>query len=323
VNKRLIRGIYFLIGFLVLFGVARLYYHLTDDFRLANIIYPLPFDAPWQVPSLTPDEYQHLKQIFDQKFSYIGKGAQSYAFASEDEEYVLKFFKFKHLKPNLLVESLPPIFPFKDYKQNCIERKKRKLISVFKGYDLAFRENRQISELIYLHLLPTQHLQLKARVKDKIGFERVINLDEVVFLVQRKGETLRTRLRHLLDQHHLQEAKQALASILEMYMAEYQKGIFDHDHGVLHNTGFVGQRPFHLDVGKLNKDERMQKVEFYKKDLEHVIWRISNWMKNSYPEYYPEFSHFLEEQYQKLTGEKLEIERIDPKQFKKRKHIGF
>ena len=84
-----------------LFGIARLYYRLTDDFRLANITYELPFKPSWKVPSLTKEEYSRLAQITNQKFTYIGKGAQCYAFASEDGEYVLKFFKFKHLKPNM------------------------------------------------------------------------------------------------------------------------------------------------------------------------------------------------------------------------------
>lgn len=323
-NRRLKKWMYYFLAFLLIFGIIRLYYNLTDDFRIANITYELPFEAPWKVPILNPDEYQNLKHLLNQKFSYIGKGAQCYAFVSEDEQYVLKFFKFKHLKPNLFIQYLPSIAPFWDYKQSCIERKKRKLMSVFNGYDLAFQENRQTSELIYLHLLPTQHLQLKATIIDKMGLERIINLDDVVFIIQRKGETLRTRLRHLLKQNQVGEAQQAMASILEMYISEYKKGIYDHDHGVLHNTGFIGNQPFHLDIGKLNKDERMQQVEFYKKDLEHVIWKMDVWIKGSYPQYYPEISHFLAQQYQKWTGEMLDLQAIDPKRFKKkRKLLGF
>jgi hypothetical protein len=315
---------FFISSFLILFGAARLYYYLTDDFRLANITYDLPFEAPWEVPSLNSEEYENLKNILSQKFSYIGKGAQCYAFISEDDQYILKFFKFKHLKPSLLVEYLPAFPPFKEYKQKGIERKKRKLISVFNGYDLAFRENRQTSELIYLHLLPTQFLNLTAIIKDKMGFERSIYLDDVVFLVQRKGETLRTRLRHLLDQERIQEAQQSMASIIDMYISEYAKGIYDHDHGVLHNTGFIGERPFHLDVGKLNQDMRMQQKDFYKKDLEHVVWKMDVWIKANYPQYYQEFSHFLAQQYQKWTDDSLDVSSIDPKRFKKRRKLfGF
>lgn len=303
---------------LALFGLIRLYYRLTDDFRLSNISHTLPFEAPWKTLSTTSEEQESLRQIFSQKFVYLGKGAQCYAFASEDGQYVLKFFKFKHLKPNLFVENLPSISLIGEYKNKCIERKKRKLYGVFNGYDLAFRESPETSALIYLHLNPTDHLHLNASLIDKMGFEKSVRLDDVVFLLQKKGETLRTRLTNLLDESRVDEAKMAFASILEMYISEYSKGIYDHDHGVLHNTGFVGSRPFHLDVGKLNKDIRMQNPEFYKKDLEHVVWKMDFWVKQSYPGYYPEISDFLSQQYEKLTGGRVDFGAIDPQKFKKR-----
>lgn len=318
-NTFLKRSIYFCFLALTVFGGFRLYYRLTDDFRLYNMTYQLPFDAPWEVPLLTDNEHAEIAQILNQKFTYIGKGAQCYAFVSDDQNYVLKFFKFKHLKPNLFVDLIPPFGPFNIYKQACIERKKRKLIGVFNGYDLAFRENRKGSELIYLHLVPTNHLKLQATVIDKIGMERKIDLDDVVFLLQKKGETLRTRLNHLLKQGRLQEAEQTMSAIISMYISEYQKGIFDHDHGVLHNTGFIGDQPFHLDVGKLNKDIRMREVDFYKKDLEHVVWKMDVWIKRSYPEYYQQLSGYLAQQYEHWTGEAIDLQAIDPKRFKKKR----
>lgn len=300
---------------------ARLYYRLTDDFRVANMTYELPFKAPWVVPPLDAEEKRSLEQILDQRFTYIGKGAQCYAFVSEDEEYVLKFFKFKHLKPHWLVDNLPSIPPFKDYKDQCIERKKRKLIGVFNGYELAYRVNKETSALIYLHLVPTDYLNLKVEIVDKIGIERTINLDDVVFLVQKRGETLRTRLHHLLDQGQVEEAKLAMAMILDMYASEYEKGVYDHDHGILHNTGFIGSRPFHLDVGKLHADERIKDVEFNKKDLEHVVWKMDVWIKRSYPHYYPEFASYLSEEYFKRSGDVIDTTSIDPKRFKKKRKI--
>lgn len=201
-----------------------------------------------------------------------------------------------------------------------MSEKKRKLIGVFNGYDLAYRENREASELVYLHLVPTRQLNLQATVVDKIGLTRRIPLDDVVFLLQKKGETLRTRLQRLLQKDHLEEAKEALSSIINMYLSEYQKGIYDRDHGVMHNTGFVGDHPFHLDVGKLSKEEAMRQVDVYKKDLEHVIWKIDSWVKRTYPQHYSSLSHFLVQEYGHWTGESLDIQTIDPKRFQKRRH---
>ncbi|MFI0434419.1 MAG: hypothetical protein ACH350_01650 [Parachlamydiaceae bacterium] len=323
-NQSFKKLFYFFLIVVSLFIAARIYYALTDDFRLANITYDLPFPAPWRTHPLSLHERQDLEKIMGQNFSYLGKGAQCYAFGSDDGEYVLKFFKFKHLKPNLLVEYLPPIPPLKGYRQSCIERKKRKLIGVFNGYDLAFRKNRQGTQLVYIHLIPTKDLHLQATLIDKIGLKRTIDLDDVVFLVQKKGVTLKTRLRHLLDEGKVREANDAVAHIIEMYVSEYREGIYDHDHGVMQNTGFIGSLPFHLDAGKLLQDDRIKQVEFFKKDLEQVMWKIDMWIKTYYPQYYPQFSIFLAEQYQKWTGEVLDIQAVNPHVFKKRrKQIGF
>lgn len=312
--------IYLVLAIVSLFAIARVYYRLTDDFRLSNMTYDFSQESfSWPVPRLSSEQQQHLTQVLGQTFHYIGKGAQCYAFVSDDDQYVLKFFKFKHLRPNWLVQLIPSIYPFKDYKDAIIENKRRKLYGVFEGYDLAYRENREDSELIYLHLMPTTYLQQYVTVTDKMGFEHHINLDEVVFLVQKKGEILRTRLTRELGNQDVGAAQTSIGKILNMYMREYQKGVYDRDHGVMHNTGFVHDQPFHLDVGKFTQDDRMRQVEFYKKDLEHIVWKIDTWVKQNYPTYRPTIIEFLTQQYQEYTGEALDIASIDPYRFKKRK----
>lgn len=311
--------LYALLLCLMAFGLARIYYRLTDDFRLSNITYEIPYNPAWDVSKLSQEEEQDLHAILKQKFFYIGKGAQCYAFTSEDQKYVLKFFKFKHLKPNWLVHLIPSIPPFKQMKELSIERKKKKLHSVFEGYALAYRENREDSELLYLHLMPTRHLNQLVTVVDKIGLERKINLDDVVFLIQKKGETLRMRMHEYLAHQQVEKAKEAIAKIFAMYMSEYRKGLYDRDHGVMHNTGFVEDRPFHLDVGKFTKDEAMKLIQTYKQDLEHIAWKIDTWVRQSYPQYHAIFSLYLSDQYYQQTGIHLDITSIDPLKYKKKK----
>ena len=54
---RLKKWIFALLALVLVVGAIRLYYRLTDDFRLANIQYILPFEAPWQIPELNVAEY--------------------------------------------------------------------------------------------------------------------------------------------------------------------------------------------------------------------------------------------------------------------------
>ena len=303
--------IWYFLPCVALFGIARLYYSLTDDFRVTNITYDFPFTPTWENPSLTHEEYAILAEVLSQPFRYIGKGAQCYAFGSDDGKYVIKFFKFKHLKPNWLSEKLFS-FPFLHASRDqLVARKSRKLMGVFNGYDLAFRENRENSQLLYVHLVPTKSLHLKVALFDKIGWKREIDLDNITFLVQKKGKQLRSCLHELLENKKLDKAKEALAQIFNMYISEYRNGLYDHDHGVMRNTGFVDGLPFRLDVGKLHKDEQIREMATYKYDLQFVMYKIAAWVHRSYPQFEEELVSFLADFYESLTEEQIDIAQIN------------
>lgn len=270
--------------FFTLYGLARIYYKLTDDFRISNITYEISHHPEWEIPEFSENKLQEIKVILNQKFTYLGKGAQSYVFSSEDDKYVIKFFKFKHLKPSLFLESLPSIFPFANYKAKEIARKSRKLNSAFNGYRLAFDVHQDETGLIFIHLNKTNGLlNQTVSVVDKIGITHYIDLDTHIFLLQKKGETLRTTLDHLLKNKDLSMVKERIGQIFNLYLSEYKKGIYDHDHGVLNNTGFIGSNPIHLDVGKLLREEKMKMPTVYKDDLEIIYLNINLWIKKHYP----------------------------------------
>lgn len=321
-KQRKIKLIFFSVfSLLILFGVARLYYALTDDFRISNITYELFPELSLKLPIPTSEEEERLNAILQQKFYYIGKGAQSYAFVSEDQNYVLKFFKFKHMKPNWWIQSLPSIPPLREYKESLIQRKLKKLNDVFRGYALAYRKAREESGLIYLHLEATKNLHSSVTVLDKLGFERTIELDPIVFLIQKKGETFGTHLDDKLSHGKVEEAKTSISQILEMYLSEYSKGIYDRDHKLMDNTGFADNKPFHLDAGKLIRDNEMKEKEMYKKDFLQVVWNIDQWIKINYPNSYKEMSDYLSHQYIEYIGETFNPDLIDPALFTKRKRL--
>jgi hypothetical protein len=283
----------FAVGIICLFAFVRVYYRVTDDFRIGNFTYDLPFHPEWEIAPLSYENQKELDRILSQQFSYIGKGAQSYAFESDDGRYVLKFFKFKHLKPSLLAGILPKLPLIGDYQEKEIARKERKLNGVFKGYKLAYDVNRSEAGLLFIQLNPNHHFK-PVVVRDKLGLAREIDLGSVVYIVQEKGQTLRNVLKHLLSQGDLSTAKQRIGQIFNLYLQEYQKGIYDHDHGVMQNIGFVGERPIHLDVGKLTADDQMRRPEIYRDDLFKVMEKIESWVKQYYPNHYFELKQDMD-----------------------------
>jgi len=287
-----------------IFGLFRLYYQITDDFRIANMTYEIPFHREWEIPALTAEEKAKIDQIVSQKFSYLGKGAQSYVFLSDDGKYVLKFFKFKHLKPSAFHSLLPRIPPFAHYRDKEEERKKHKLESVFTGHRLAYETHKQESGLVFIHLNKTQNLHRTVTVYDKIGLTSQIPLDDVVFVIQERGETLRTVLNALMKEGNLSLAKQRIRQVFDLYISEYKKGIYDHDHGVMHNTGFIGEHPLHLDIGKLNKDDRLKDPKVYRQDFDLIFRKITLWLRTNYSQEYPEMLEDMQAKYVELFGEK-------------------
>ncbi len=302
VKKSRNKFLWFFVTALLLFGLVRVYYRATDDFRLANITYKMPHHQEWEIEQLPADNAKQIDAILSQKFYYIGKGAQSYAFSSDDGQYVLKFFKFKHLRPNWFVNSFPNIPPFSGYRDQLAIRKHRKLYGVFTGYHLAYTEDRDESGLIFVHLNTGNDLKRSVTVFDKIGFEHTIDLDKLPFTLQEKAVTFGHTLDKLLKSDDLTTAKTRIRQIFDLYLREYQKGLYDKDHGLMHNTGFVDAKPIHLDVGKLTKDNEMKNPASYQPDMEFLAWKVNGWIKNRYPQYHVELTEWLSQELTDIFG---------------------
>jgi len=319
-SKKLVKWSLLLLLILAIIACARLYYYLTDDFRLSNIRYDNPPYAITAQSLPTEEEKQEITNILLQPFYYMDKGAQSYAFVSADQQYVLKFFKFKHLKPTWYIQLLPSVTPFHHLKEHNRINKQRKLAGVFEGYEIAYAHNKKNSGLIYLHLAPTNFMNLQLTLFDKMGRKHVVDADESIFLLQKKGVALRDHLNNYFEKNQITEVKNSLGLILDMYGQEYQAGIYDRDHGILRNTGFVDSNPFHLDVGKLTLDTRIKDPNIYKQDLQIVIWNIEMWIKKAYPNYYPEIQAFLANKYHQMTGEQLDLSDMNAEKIRAWRH---
>lgn len=293
-KKSTSRVLWSIAAILMFYGAMRLYFNATDDFRVSNITYEMPYQKDWDIDTLNPKQELQLQHILSQQFAYLGKGAQSYAFASDDGKYVIKFFKFKHLRPSWFHSVLPSVSFVKEFKEKQAARKRRKLYGVFQGYKTAYDLHKQESGILFVQLNIQNNPQRNVIVRDKLGIKRTIALENIPFILQEKGETLRVVLKNFLDQGNLTAAEKRINDIFDLYVSEYQKGIYDHDHGVMYNTGFVGDRPIHLDVGKLVKEESMRDPKNAHADLLLVAAKMKAWTHQNYPQYEVQLSTYID-----------------------------
>jgi hypothetical protein len=293
--------------FLALLSILGFYYVLfLNNFDSHPITSELPYHPEWEISTPDSATLAKINQILEQPFIYLDEGGQSYVFSSTDQKYVLKLFKFKRFRPSFLIKILPPIFPFKSYREQHIAKREKKLMTAFNGYKLAYDLHQHASGLIFIQLNPSNQSKWIILV-DKGGRQRKLNLAKVSYVLQERGEMLSTDLSRILQQGNLSIAKQRIDQVFDLYLSEYHKGIYDLDHGVMHNIGCIRNRLFHLDVGKLVADEKMKEPEFYQKDLIKIAAKLQRWISWQYPQYAQELIKYMEEKLSHILCKNFEF----------------
>lgn len=304
---------------LTFFSLNRIYYILTDDFWISNITfkedYPDSFKQLLKVDSLSEAETKNLFSILDQTYTYLGKGGQCFVFQTADEQYVIKFCKFKKYRPKFWIIPFLRIEPIKTYNAKRSIRKIHLILSGLAGYQLAVQKLGNQTGIIYLHLSTTNHLQKKITVYDKLGFSREIDLDQTAFIVQKKGIPFQNYISNALAEKNIAKIKEAFEKVFSLYLTEYMHGIYDKDHGancILTNIGFLQNNEiFRIDFGGYREKPEIKQKEFYKPDLQLVALKISRWAQKKHPKEYELLYPLLAEQYKKIIGEDLNIAEVE------------
>jgi hypothetical protein len=260
---------------LFIVGTIAISYYLRA-FSSESITHALPKDNnKADIP--IPDA---LAKIFNDPLSYLGEGNQAYAFLSSDGQFVVKFFKQAPLQTSMWISYLPAFNFVESWKIKQEARGKRKFDRLFKAYDIAYRLDCDHCGLLWAHLHQTSHLNKSAVVSDGLGMYHRLNLDDSAYVIQKFGVPLHRLIKQHLSNGDVQGAANSFKLVIEMYLDEYQRGIIDHDHNLMHNVGFANDKPIRLDVGKLDLDPAYTQRDIYLADLDKVVnIRIAKWLK--------------------------------------------
>lgn len=280
----------FLIAFL-LFG--HLYYFFTGDFQEAHILKRSDIEKSL---FLKDQSEQETEKILQQNFYYLDAGHQTYAFLSEDKKYVLKLFKKDYLTRSPLVNILPPVYPFRTLFLHRGISKETRINKLIRGYSLAITLDMENSGLLFLNLSPENPSFQKVQLFNGLGRKLDIDINPLIFALQKKAVPTKKVLSDLLSKGDIENAKLLINKLIDLYISQYQKGIFDHDHNFLDNTGFVDDTPIRVDVGKIELKPDIKEKSVYMKDLRKLIdKRLLPWIQKNYPQYYEDIKDtFLE-----------------------------
>ncbi len=241
----------------------------------------LTFNPAWETAPVTPD----LDPIFSQKFHYLGCGGQSFAFVSDDGQYVIKFFKFRLFRQPyhfFLTRPLPISLELSRVRK--LHRALFKLRRDFTSYKIAFEELLEESGLIYLHLNKGSDLQRNIHIVDKIGIEHAIDLDGIEFALQKRAAPILPRIDEQMAKGDLDAARKSLSAILETLVHRCQKGVFDEDPRLYNNLGFIGGKAIFIDIGRFVRDPSRKAPAVYLADLKRITDKsLRGWLQDKHP----------------------------------------
>jgi hypothetical protein len=256
---------------LLIWALARFCHYQTAGFQICKIQNNF---SPTKCFEFHPLE---SFDAFNQKFFYLGRGKQSFAFVSQDQKYVLKLFNNGPQRTIAFLRYLP-----------FCDEKKEKLLDLlkktFQSYEIAFQELKEETGLISLHLSPTFHLQKKVTLVDKLGIEHCIDLDKTGFLLQKKATLVYPKLLEFKREEDLTSAQKAIEDLLDLLILKCTKGISDSDPLIRTNFGFIGNKAVQIDVGPFARDPQVVKLENYKDEMIRITTSLKIWINSNYPE---------------------------------------
>jgi hypothetical protein len=251
-------------------GIARFCHHQTAGFKLSKIRDNFCEQKEWVNSPLDAE----TRALLQEKFTYFGRGLQSFAFLSPDQKYVLKIFNNHYQRKAFWLQFLP----------GCSEKQQiqeQKLEKAFASYQIAYEELKDETGLVYMHLNPTEEFHHSAIVVDKLGIEHPIDLNHTAFLVQKKVDLVYAKLSFWKERGETHLAKQGISSLLHLIKNRFERGIADHDPLIRTNFGFIGEEALQIDVGAFVKGEPMDNPE---KEFARILASLKDWVQKNYPE---------------------------------------
>ncbi len=269
--------------------IDRIFFKANKGFCFHFIDRPLT-DSSWETEGLFP------AHLLSQPFSYLGKGAQTFVFESQDKNYVLKFYKFPSHMRRFSWISHPFGYLFSPKRIALKEHNEKRFALSYMSYFLAFQQLQKESGVVYVHLHPTTHLRQTIQLKDKTGNTYQIPCDEIGFVLQRKGVPFVPLLQSALADSRIETAQQMIDSLLQLIVSRCSKGITDLDNMDHDNYGWSEGQAMHLDIGRFMINEEVKKPSVYQQEVVRVTSPLADYLQKKSPElfrYYQQKIHGL------------------------------
>ncbi len=212
---------------------------------------------------------EEIRSLLNQRFTFLGKGRQCYAFISEDGRYVAKIPRHDPFEVPIWRKALG----LSDFSKR--EIRKAKILESFRiAYDLLKEE----SALITVHIPGGIETGVMLQVSDQLGRFYDLPLDRTGLILQHKKNIFRD-LDSKLDRKLLID--QMLVSIAR----RARKGIMCRDAAFLDNYGFDEKGAYEIDIGTFYMPKESSGKEFFAQAFKGSLTQLRQWIKETDPDY--------------------------------------
>jgi hypothetical protein len=269
---------------------------LNGNFDTKDLLPPTPSHSIWDVSQ--EESMANIQTVLKQKFTFLGKGHQAFAFVSEDGNYVLKLFKPHYPHIETLGMSLNFTYiPFAKalYRLFAKEKYQTRIEEDLTSYVNALHKFKKESCLEYIHLAHTDHLHTQMQIFDKNGIIRKLDADSTCFLLQRKVTPLEDTLKKLLSENNIEQARLVTQKLIDLLSLRFSLGFYKPTHKFHANFGCVGLEPVQLDVGRLlSKEDLHLENSPWKPDMAISLKKLYIWMEGHVPALIPHVTDLLQ-----------------------------
>ena len=265
---------------LLLSLVDRRIFKANHGFSLHVIEAPIP-----SLPDLNPS-LAFPRDVFSHPFHYLGRGAQSFVFESQDQKTVLKFYRFPSHLRRFPWTHHPFGYLFSPTRKNIKEYNLRRLELSFHSFFLAATSLTQQTGVLYAHLQPTTDLHQKVHLIDNLGVQYELPLDTIAFIVQQRGVSFITHFKEQLAQNKLDICKKMLKGVIELIQNRCNLGITDLDNMDNDNYGWLEDQAIHLDIGRFQENESINARE----EILRITHPLTQYLSEVAPELYTYFN---------------------------------
>lgn len=285
------RTLFFICGLCLLLYGANEFYQKKTRFGLAAK-FSSPTFAPskeWELPSLTQDEQKKIDQILSQKFTYLARGSQAFAFISEDKKYILKLFKQHKWHPKNLLGYIP--FSWSPYFKDYLHRQEKQH-AVLSSCKTALLHVKDDTGVLFAHLNPNPLSVPAMTLIDKRGKSWTVDLSKSCFLLQKKADLFYPHIRELMEKGDVEGAKHAITSTFKLLDRFIDMGVFGNNAILRKNFGFIDNEAMQFDIGKFKFDASR---EVDKKEIRVITNKFYGWIGRNYPQLLSHFDQNLAE----------------------------